>query len=68
MEAPDVVRTVAVALSKAGLDPNDPTLFPILTAAANCKEKQFNPFASACSMSRNIQPLSCTGSKWSISS
>lgn len=40
----DVVRTVAVALSKAGLDPSDPTLFPILTAAAGRKEKQFNPF------------------------
>jgi hypothetical protein len=44
MEAPDVVRTVAVALSKAGLDPSDPTLFPILTAAANREERKFNPF------------------------
>jgi hypothetical protein len=44
MEAPDIVRTVAVALTKAGLDPSDPTLFPILTAAANREERKFNPF------------------------
>jgi len=44
MTAGDVVGTVANALSKAGLDPSDPKLFPILTAAARTNEKKFNPF------------------------
>jgi hypothetical protein len=40
----DVVGLISTTLAKNGLDPSDPTLFPILTAAANRKEKKFNPF------------------------
>ena len=40
----EVVGLIARTLASNGLDPSDPTLFPILTAAANRKEKEFNPF------------------------
>lgn len=40
----DVVGLISTTLAKNGLDPSDPTLFPILTAASNRKEKKFNPF------------------------
>jgi hypothetical protein len=40
----DVTGIIAHALSSAGLDPSDPSLFPILTAAAQRNEKKFNPF------------------------
>jgi hypothetical protein len=46
-EAIDVVRLLSTTLAKNGLDPNDPTLFPILTAAAQRNEKKFNPFDPA---------------------
>jgi hypothetical protein len=41
---PNVVGVIAHALSKNGLDPSDPTLFPILTAAAHREQNKFNPF------------------------
>ena len=43
--SPDkVVSLIASTLAKNGLDPSDPTLFPILTAAARRAEPAFNPF------------------------
>jgi hypothetical protein len=43
--SPDkVVGLIAATLAKNGLDPSDPTLFPILMAAAIRKEPAFNPF------------------------
>jgi len=42
--SPDPVSLIARTLASNGLDPSDPALFPILTAAAHRKEKEFNPF------------------------
>jgi len=42
--AGDVVGLIASTLAKNGLDSSDPTLFPILTAAANRDETKFDPY------------------------